>query len=93
MKLRIGIPEKEHSLNFFRKFANNFTESTKQRFKLNDLEIWNRFHSLMKFFQFSKEEVIDVLSLISYILNLNELIITKIKIGKLKNVDAFTTKT
>ena len=90
LKRKFGIPEKEHSLNFFRKFANNFTESTKQRFKLNDLEIWNRFHSLMKFFQFSKEEVIDVLSLISYILNLNELIITKIKIGKLKNVDAFT---
>ena len=90
LKRKFGIPEHEQNLNFFRKFANNFTENTKKRFKLNDFEIWNRFHSLMKFFQFSKEEVIDVLSLIAYILNLNELVIQKIKIGKYKDIDAYT---
>ena len=89
LKRKFGLPDKEISLNFFRKFSNNFTNKTKQRFKLNDLEIWNRFHSLLKYFNFSKEEVVNILSLLSFLLLSNELVIQKVKIGKLQNKDAY----
>ena len=68
--------------NFFKKFNNNFDEKTKERFKLNDLEIWNKLFNLLNFFGFEKSEIIDILHCLSFIINLNEANIEKIKIKK-----------
>ena len=64
-------------------------EKEKEKFKLNDLEIWNRFYSLLKYFHFTKNEMLDIINSFSFILNINELIITKVKGGKLKNIDYY----
>ena len=61
----------------------------KEKFRLNDLEIWNRFYSLLKYFHFTKNEMIDIINSFSFILNINELMIIKVKGGKLKNIDYF----
>ena len=70
---------------------NNFyrNDKEKENFKLNDLEIWNKFYSLLKYFHFTKNEMIDVINCFSFILNVNELMITKVKGGKLKNIDYY----
>ena len=81
LKRNFFLPENEIHLNFFRKFSKNFSKKTKERFKLNDYEIWNRFHSLLKFFDFSKQEVIEILQIFSFLININELGITKGEIG------------
>ena len=81
LKRNFFLPENEIHLNFFRKFSKNFSKKTKERFKLNDYEIWNRFHSLLKFFDFAKEEVIEILQIFSFLININELGITKGEIG------------
>ena len=78
------MPENAIHLNFFRKFGKNFSKKTKERFKLNDYEIWNRFHSLLKFFEFEKEEVIEILQIFSFMININELGMTKGEIGHMK---------
>ena len=84
LKRNFFLPESEIHLNFFRKFGKNFTKKTKERFKLNDYEIWNRFHSLLKFFDFEKDEVIEILQIFSFLININELGMTKGEIGHLK---------
>ena len=81
LKRNFFLPENEIHLNFFRKFSKNFNKKTKERFKLNDYEIWNRFHSLLKFFDFTKEEVIEILQIFSFLININELGMTKGEIG------------
>ena len=81
LKRNFFLPESEVHLNFFRKFSKNFPRKTKERFKLNDYEIWNRFHSLLKFFDFTKEEVIEILQIFSFLININELGMTKGEIG------------
>ena len=81
LKRNFFLPENEIHLNFFRKFSKNFSKKTKERFKLNDYEIWNRFHSLLKFFDFTKEEVIEMLQIFSFLININELGMTKGEIG------------
>ena len=78
------LPENEIHLNFFRKFGKNFTKKTKERFKLNDYEIWNKFHSLLRFFEFEKDEVIEILQIFSFLININELGMTKGEIGHMK---------
>lgn len=82
LKRNFNIPDEEFHLQFFRKFSKNFSQKTKDRFKLNDYEIWNRFHSLLKFFDFSKTEVIEILQIFSFMLTLNELGMTKATLGK-----------
>ena len=82
LKRNFNIPENEIQLNFFKKFSKNFSKKTKERFKLNDYEIWNRFHNLLKFFDFSKNEVIEIIQIFSFIIQLNELSMTKGTIGK-----------
>ena len=82
LKHNFYLPENEIHLNFFRKFGKNFNKKTKDRFKLNDYEIWNRFHSLMKFFDFEKNEVIEILNIFSFLININELGMTK---GEINN--------
>ena len=84
LKRNFFLPENEIHLNFFRKFRKNFSKKTKERFKLNDYEIWNRFHSLLKFFDFEKDEVIEILQIFSFLININELGMTKGNIGHLK---------
>lgn len=84
LKRNFFLPENEVHLNFFRKFSKNFSKKTKERFKLNDFEIWNKFHSLMKFFGFEKEEVIEFLQILSFLININELGMTKGEMGKSK---------
>ena len=84
LKRNFFLPESEIHLNFFRKFGKNFSKKTKERFKLNDYEIWNRFHSLLKFFEFDKDEVIEILQIFSFLININELGMTKGEIGHLK---------
>jgi len=81
LKRNFFLPENEIHLNFFRKFGKNFSRKTKERFKLNDYEIWNRFHSLLKFFDFTKDEVIEILQIFSFLININELGMTKGEIG------------
>ena len=81
LKRNFFLPENEIHLNFFRKFGKNFSKKTKERFKLNDYEIWNRFHSLLKFFDFTKDEVIEILQIFSFLININELGMTKGEIG------------
>jgi len=90
LKKIFEIPPNENNLAFFRKFSNNFSENTKERFKLNDLEIWNRFHSLMKWFKFPKTDVINILQCLAFVINLNEIVITKENVGQLKNKEVFT---
>jgi hypothetical protein len=77
IKRILDLPDREVNLNFFRKFHQNFNQKTKERFKLNDYEIWTRFHSLLNFFDFSKNEVIEVLQLMAFILLCNEAAIGK----------------
>ena len=84
LKRNFFLPESEIHLNFFRKFGKNFSKKTKERFKLNDYEIWNRFHSLLKFFDFEKDEVIEILQIFSFLININELGMTKGEIGHMK---------
>ena len=84
LKRNFFLPESEIHLNFFRKFGKNFNKKTKEKFKLNDYEIWNRFHSLLKFFEFEKEEVIEILQIFSFLININELGMTKGEIGHMK---------
>ena len=84
LKRNFFLPENEIHLNFFRKFRKNFSKKTKERFKLNDYEIWNRFHSLLKFFDFEKDEVIEILQIFSFLININELGMTNGQIGHLK---------
>ena len=83
IKRTFGIPEDEIHLNFFRKFSKNFSKKTKERFKLNDLEIWNRYFGLLKFFDFKKEEIIEIIQIFSFLINVNELGITKGKVNEI----------
>ncbi len=77
IKSVLDLPERETSLNFFRKFTKHFDKNTKDRFKLNDYEIWTRFHSLLSNFEFSKIETVEILHLFSFILICNEASICK----------------
>jgi hypothetical protein len=90
IKKMLELPENDSQLNFFKKFTQNFDEKLKEKFKLNDLEIWTRFHSLLKFFQFDKNEVLEILQLFSFILLCNEAAIGKKKGGK--NQEEFSIK-
>ena len=86
LKKNLSIPENEIHLNFFRKFSNNFSKKTKERFKLNDFEIWNRFHLLLKFFDFNKDEVVEILQILSFMITLNDIGMTK---GKINNINGY----
>ena len=86
LKKNLSIPENEIHLNFFRKFSNNFSKKTKERFKLNDFEIWNRYHLLLKFFDFNKDEVLEILQILSFMITLNDIGMTK---GKINNINGY----
>ena len=86
LKRNFNIFDNDVNLNFFKKFSKNFPKKTKERFKLNDFEIWNKFHLLLKFFDFNKDEVVEILQIFSFIIILNDLGMTK---GKINNVNGF----
>ncbi len=86
LKRNFNIFENNVNLNFFKKFSKNFPKKTKERFKLNDFEIWNKFHVLLKFFDFNKDEVIEILQIFSFMITLNDLGMIK---GKINNVNGF----
>jgi len=79
IKKFLELPERENNLNFFKKFYNSFDYQTKQKFKLNDFEIWTKFHSLMNYFGFAKTEISELLQILSFILLCNEASIGKKK--------------
>ena len=83
------LPQSDEYLSFFSKFLNKFSEKIRENLSFNDLEIWNRFYSLSKYFKFTTDEVIDIMQCLALILNLNELTITKTQINsnKKKNGD------
>lgn len=85
IKKNLDLPDHDHQLNFFKKYCKNFDEKTKEKIKLNDLEIWTRFHSLLNFFGFTKNEVWELLQLLAFILLCNEAAIGKKKVGKLEH--------
>ena len=76
------MPKDDTYLSFFTKYLSNFSEKIREKFTFNDLEIWNKFYSLSKYFKITNDEIIDILKCISIILNLNELTISKIQIEK-----------
>ncbi|MCQ2816098.1 MAG: hypothetical protein MJ252_02420, partial [archaeon] len=82
VKKKFGLPMNSSSLNFFKKFVKSFNKDILDKFSLNDLEIWNKFHSLLKFFEFSQEEVYEIFDLVSFILNLGEVALTEKTEGK-----------
>ena len=76
------IPEDDRYLTFFRNYLSNFTEKMRDKMTFNDLETWNKFYSLSKYFKFSNDEIVNILNCLALILNLNELTISKVKIKK-----------
>ena len=74
------VPESDEYLSFFNKFLSKFSEKIREKLTLNDLEIWNRFYSLSKFFNFTPDEIIDIMKCLALILNLNELTISKVQV-------------
>ncbi len=91
LKRKCKISMNDNNLFNLKNKKNNFyrNDKEKERFKLNDLEIWNRFYSLLKYFHFTKNEMLDIINSLCFILNTNELLISKVKGGKLKNVDYY----
>jgi hypothetical protein len=79
IKKLLELPESIVHLNFFRKYHNSFSELTKEKFKLNDLEIWTKFHSLLNYFKVPKSEIMEILQLMAFILLCNEASINKKK--------------
>ena len=49
------------------------SDKKKEKLELNDLEIFNRFYSLLKYFKFTQGEIIDIINCLALMLNLNEL--------------------
>lgn len=77
LKRQLEISEIDIYSSFFKKYNTLFNKQNKERLYLNDLEIWNKFHSLMDYFLFSKTEVFDILQTLLSIILLNDLTVTK----------------
>ena len=73
------IPKSDEYLSFFSKFLSKFSEKVREKLTLNDLEIWSRFYTLSKYFKFTTDEIMDIVQCLALILNLNELIISKVQ--------------
>ena len=81
LKKSCKLPQSDEYLSFFSKFISKFSEKVREKLTINDLEIWNRFYSLSKFFKFTTDEIIDIVQCLALILNLNELTISKVQIN------------
>lgn len=86
VKKLLEFTDKPEDLVFFRKFFKTFTKSQHSRFKLNDLEIWNKFHSLLNYFLFTKQEILEIIQLLSIVILANELAVGKYN-GKESNFE------
>ena len=87
IRKKLKIPEDDKYLSFFGKYLSNYSEIIREKLAFNDLEIWNKFYSLSKYFKFSNDEVMDILKCLALILNLNELTISKVNITKEKEIE------
>ena len=82
IKRKVKLPEDDKYLSFFSKYLINYSEKIREKLTFNDLETWNKFYSLSKFFKFSNDEIMDILKCLALILNLNELTISKVQITR-----------
>ena len=64
-------------------------DKKKEKLELNDLEIFNRFYSLLKYFKFTQGEIIDIINCLAFVLNLNDLMIVNKKEGNFKNINYY----
>ena len=91
LKRKCKIPVNDDNLfNLKTKKKNYFVnDKKKEKLELNDLEIFNRFYSLLKYFKFSQGEIIDIINCFAFMLNLNNLMITKTIGGPLQNINYY----
>ena len=64
-------------------------DKKKEKLELNDLEIFNRFYSLLKYFKFTQGEIIDIINCLAFILNLNDLMVVQTKGGNFNNINFY----
>ena len=91
LKRKCKIPVIDANLFNLKTRKKNFfvNDKKKEKLELNDLEIFNRFYSLLKYFKFTQGEIIDIINCLAFILNLNDLMIVTTKGGKLKNINIY----
>ena len=91
LKRKCKIPINDNNLFNLKTKKKNFfvNDKKKEKLELNDLEIFNRFYSLLKYFKFTQGEIIDIINCFAFILNLNDLMIVQKKGGNLKNINYF----
>ena len=91
LKRKCKIPIKDDNLfNLQTKKKNYFVnDKKKEKLELNDLEIFNRFYSLLKYFKFTQGEIIDIINCLAFVLNLNDLMIVNKKEGNFKNINYY----
>ena len=82
IRRKLKLSDDDKYLSFFSKYLSNYSEKMREKFEFNDLETWNKFYSLSKYFKFSNDEIVNILNCLALILNLNELTISKVKIKK-----------
>ncbi len=81
LKRKCKIPINDDNLFNLKTRKKNFfiNDKKKEKLELNDLEIFNRFYSLLKYFKFTQGEIIDIINCLAFILNLNDLMIVQKK--------------
>ena len=91
LKRKCKIPANDDNLfNLKTKKKSYFVnDKKKEKLELNDLEIFNRFYSLLKYFKFTQGEIIDIINCFAFMLNLNSLMINKTVGGQLKNINFY----
>ena len=91
LKRKCKIPINDDNLFNLKTRKKNFfiNDKKKEKLELNDLEIFNRFYSLLKYFKFTQGEIIDIINCLAFILNLNDLMIVQTKGGQLKNINYY----
>ena len=91
LKRKCKIPVNDDNLFNLKTRKKNYfvNDKKKEKLELNDLEIFNRFYSLMKYFKFSQGEIIDIINCFAFILNLNDVMIVQTKGGQLKNINFY----
>ena len=92
IRKNIDLTESETTLNFFEKYLKKIDNKTKEAFKLKDFEMWTKFHSLLNYFKFEKNEIYDILRLFTLIIHCNDAPISKKKVGHNKE-EYFLNKT
>ena len=91
LKRKCKIPVNDDNLFNLKTRKKNFfvNDKKKEKLELNDLEIFNRFYSLLNYFKFTQGEIIDIINCLAFILNLSDLMIVQTKGGKFNNVNYF----